>query len=244
MLLALLYHKSGKGRYANPLSLLEAHFAHIASHYKTLLPGEPLRKGLSLCLTFDDAFCDFYYLIFPLLKKYQLKALLAVPISCILERAPLPREVRLRQAATFPEGAPFLPSAAFCSWEELQELADSPLIEIASHSLSHRPLTAPHVEVERELVASKRELEKRLKRPISSFVYPFGAWSRQVHQVAKGIYRYLFRIGGACNFSWESQSRVLYRICSDQLKTPTAPFGRATQLKSAARFFFNRMRRK
>ena len=38
MLLALLYHKTGNGKYANSLNTLDEHFRWIASRYPTVLP--------------------------------------------------------------------------------------------------------------------------------------------------------------------------------------------------------------
>lgn len=242
MLLALLYHKIGKGKYSNSLETLEAHFAHIAAHYPTVLPGEPLPKGLSLCLTFDDAFFDFYHLIFPLLEKYQLKGLLAVPTAYILEHTSLSAEKRLEKVASFPDKAPPIPSPAFCTWEELKTLSNSPLIQIASHSLHHYPLTSKHVDPEHELLASKILLEEKLSTPITSFVYPFGIWDRKVHTHAKKYYSHIFRIGNAYNLSWKNTNHLLYRVNGDALSSPEFPFARSSRLKHTARFFFNTVR--
>ena len=103
MLIAPLYHKIGRGKYANSLETLEQHFAYIAAHFPSVLPGEDLPKGTTVCLTFDDAFFDFYHLIFPLLQKYSLKALLAVPTAYIPEIADLTSQERLEKVATFPD---------------------------------------------------------------------------------------------------------------------------------------------
>ena len=244
MLIALLYHKVGEGKYANTLETLDAHFKSIASKYPTVLPAEPLPKGTSVCLTFDDAFFDFYHLIFPLLEKYQLKALLAVPTAYIPDDTSLTPEERLAKVKTFPDKAPPLPSPAFCTWSELKTLASSPLIQIASHSLHHRPLTSTHVDAENELLASKTLLEAKLKIPITSFVYPFGLFSRSVHALAKKHYAHIFRIGNAHNLSWKNTNQLLYRINADALASPSFPFNPLSRLKHAARFLLNTARNK
>lgn len=242
MLLALLYHKIGKGKYANSLEMLEAHFQWIVSRYPTVLPGMPLTAKLSVCLTFDDAFCDFYYLIFPLLKKYQLKALLAVPTAFIPEKTNLSPIERLEKAALFPDKAPPAPSEAFCSWDELKELAHSPLIQIASHSLHHYPMTSLSIDPEEELATSKQVIEKKLGTTVSSFVYPFGSWNRRVHLLAKKHYRYIFRIGNAYNVSWKNRDQLLYRVNGDQLPSPDFPFSPLFRLKHRVRYFLNTIR--
>ncbi|WP_194848573.1 polysaccharide deacetylase family protein [Candidatus Neptunochlamydia vexilliferae] len=241
MLLALLYHKIGNGKYANSLEKLEEHFAFIASHYPTVHPGEKL-ASTSVCLTFDDAFFDFYHLIFPLLQKYHLKALLAVPTAYIPENTPLSPEERLDKVATFPDKAPPIPSPAFCTWEELKKLAASPLIQIASHSLHHRPLNSSHVDAEKELLDSKKVLESKLHCPITSFVYPFGIFDKKVHSLARQHYSHIFRIGNASNFSWNQN--LIYRINADQLPAANFPFRPQHQLKHTPRYFLNRLRSK
>lgn len=242
MLIAPLYHKIGSGKYANSLETLEQHFAYIAAHFPTVLPGENLPKGTSVCLTFDDAFFDFYYLIFPLLKKYSLKALLAVPTAYIPENTDLPPQKRLEKVATFSDKAPPIPSPAFCTWKELRILSQSPLVQIASHSLHHRPLTSKHIDLENELFLSKKLLEERLSTPISSFVYPFGLFSQKAQTLAKKHYKYIFRIGNAHNISWKNTNQLLYRINADDLLSPHFPFAVLSRWKHATRFFLNTAR--
>lgn len=244
MLLALLYHKTGSGKYANTLKTLDDHFQWIASHYPTVLPGEPLNKNLSVCLTFDDAFFDFYHYVFPLLKKYNLKALLAVPTAYIPDETKLSSKERLEKVKAFPDRGPPIPSPAFCTWDELKELSDSPHVQIASHSLHHRPLTSTHINPENELAASKALLEEKLGIPVTSFVYPFGLWNKKVHALATKYYSHIFRIGNAHNFSWINTNNLLYRINADQLPSPKFPFGPLSRLKHSARYLFNTARGK
>lgn len=242
MLIALLYHKTGSGKYANPLKGLEAHFKWIASRFPSTLPGEPLCSGVSVCLTFDDAWFDFYYHIFPLLKKYELKALLAVPTAYIPNETTLSPKTRLERSFSFSMKEAPLPSPAFCTWSELREIAASPLIQIASHSMTHRPMTTIGLNIHEEFIFSKEVLEKTLEVPIRSFVYPFGKWNRNVHTVGKAHYQHLFRIGNAENLSWTNRDQLLYRINGDQLpnlKFPFTPFHRLIHL---TRFIFNTCR--
>ncbi|MCB1080579.1 MAG: polysaccharide deacetylase family protein [Chlamydiia bacterium] len=244
MLIALLYHKIGTSKYANPLPLFESHLKWIADHYPTTLPGDTLRQELQVCLTFDDAYFDFYHLIFPLLEKYHLKALLAVPTAFIPESTPLSPEKRLEKVHLFSEKAPPLPSPAFCTWEELKILNDSPLIQIASHSVHHHPLTASQIDPEHELFFSKQILESKLKTPIQTFVYPYGRFSSKVHALAKKHYPYVMRIGNALNYSWTNFQGLCYRINADQLPHPQYPFSLPKHLKHTARLLLNALRKK
>lgn len=58
---------------------------------------------------------------------------------------------------------------------ELQQLAQSPMIEIGSHTVTHPSLAClPLVEQRRELVESKSALERITGKPVSSHAYPYG----------------------------------------------------------------------
>ena len=79
-----MYHHVNSDRCSNDLAIFEEHLKYIKNNFKTIFPGEEITSK-SVCLTFDDAYADFYFLIFPLLKKYNLKALLAIPSKYILD---------------------------------------------------------------------------------------------------------------------------------------------------------------
>ncbi len=80
------------------------------------------KKAVLLC--WDDGYTSFYTFVFPLLKAYHFPAVLALEGSWI---KPGPdAEVRY--------GTTIVPRSRFLTWPQLKKLADSPLIEIASHS--------------------------------------------------------------------------------------------------------------
>jgi peptidoglycan/xylan/chitin deacetylase (PgdA/CDA1 family) len=62
-----------------------------------------------------------------------------------------------------------------CTWAELREMADSGLVEIGSHTVSH-PILSTLTEQESwlELSVSRATLEHRLRRRISAFCFPNG----------------------------------------------------------------------
>ncbi|PIS00835.1 MAG: hypothetical protein COT84_05130 [Chlamydiae bacterium CG10_big_fil_rev_8_21_14_0_10_35_9] len=193
MLLTFLYHQVGLGKYTNTLSLLDKQFSYLSQNFPIVVPGDLLMPfSTSICLTFDDATEDFYHEVFPLLKKYQIKALLAVPVSLV-------------------------ETPNYCSWQMLREVSQSRLVKIASHSMSHAVLTNPEVDYCFELTASKKILENQLQTKVDTFVYPFGKFSQSIHKEAKKHYRYIMRIGSSCNFSWNNFHHLHYRIPSDNL---------------------------
>lgn len=63
------------------------------------------------------------------------------------------------------------------SWDDLKQLVQAG-IDIGSHTLSHRSLgNMPLAEVKEELSQSRRILEDKLGRPVTSMAYPFGTRS-------------------------------------------------------------------
>lgn len=74
-----------------------------------------------------------------------------------------------------PEGAALPAEYRPCTWDQLRELAAGG-ISIGAHTVTHPILSRlEHPdEVEREILASKAELENRLQRPVTSFAYPNG----------------------------------------------------------------------
>ena len=61
------------------------------------------------------------------------------------------------------------------SWQELQAFAADPLVTIGAHTLSHCNLAkCPSDAAEREIAASRANIEAKLDRPAMHFAYPYG----------------------------------------------------------------------
>ena len=238
-LLVLMYHRARAGRFGNAPEMLDAHFAHIARHHANVLPGDALRTDpLNVCLSFDDGYFDFYAIVFPLLKKHNLRALLAIPPGVVRERTDVAWATRL---AAEPEDAFADPDkGGFCTWSELEELASSGHVTIAAHGFTHRRLDDPEADFAIEVDASKKNLASRLSQPVESFVFPFGRFSRSALQRTKENYRYVFRIGGALNRSWDG--RLLYRVDADGMESPSSLFSPRRLARYRTRNLWNRVR--
>lgn len=139
-------------------------------------------------LTFDDGYLDNYQNLFPLLKKYNVPAV----IFLITDRVGQP---------------------GFMSWEQIKEMQDSGLVSFGSHTLSHRRLRSlPDEEIVREITESKRVLEEKLGRPVTAFCYPFGAggFDKRVRpQVFKAGYLFDFSTKKGVNpWPWKGKSTL------------------------------------
>ncbi len=221
MLLTFLYHRIGDGKFANSKNLVENHLAYLAKKFNIVLPGNKLKFfKLNICLSFDDGFYDFYHYVFPILKKLKIKALLSIPIKYILEKTTIDPQTRL--SVSYKDAMQeknYLNKAPFCTWQEIKEMSDSKLVQIASHSYNHLSLIDNDVDLDLEIIQSKKILQEKLNTQINTFVYPLGKFNEQIHSKVKQHYKYVMRIGTGINFTWQNINSITYRILSDNLKT-------------------------
>lgn len=226
MLPVVMYHhiNSDDLPLSNSDVMMEEHLRHISERFTTLFPGDPVGSN-AICLTFDDAYYDFYHYVFPLLKKYYLKALLAVPSAYILEDTDVTPERRLSlKHHEIYEADNYKTYAPFCTYAELREMIQSGHVTIASHSMEHVNLSEEGIDLEQEIFGSKAVLEENLGFRVDSFVLPYGKYNDAAVALAHEHYSYVFRIGNALNPSWEGIGGLIYRIKGDGLKTPNGLF--------------------
>ncbi len=208
MLLTLLYHRvSDKKDVKNSIKLIEKHFKYISKNFLVVTPGDKIKKGkINICITFDDAYYDFYHFVFPLLKKYKIPCVLAVPTKYIKDKDNRLSHERLNDNS-------------YCIWQEIIEMQKSNLVKIASHSHSHENLIETK-DILKEITHSKKILEEKLSSPITTFAYPYGKFNKNVHKEVRKHYQHIMRIGSAINFSWNNFSNLIYRIVADNQPAP------------------------
>lgn len=98
-----------------------------ASQGKTTLPEK------AVLLSFDDGYSSFYTRVYPLLKAYQWPAVLA-PVGKWID-TPLDQDVAY--------GDTLADRSLFLTWDQIREVSDSGLVEIASHTYDmHRGVVA------------------------------------------------------------------------------------------------------
>ncbi len=182
-----------------------------------VLPGETLQPGrLSVCLSFDDAYVDFYAHVFPLLEKFSLRALLAVPTAFIIPETSLPMGERLSVTQSEAmQGEFFKTRVPFCTWEELHRMVSTGRVQMASHSHRHPDLRRDDVDVEFEVSRSKSLLEENLGCRVSTFVYPFGSVNARAHSAVTRHYSFAMRVGSALNSGWCPRQQPLCRVGAD-----------------------------
>ena len=115
----------------------------------------------SVILSFDDGYRDFYTDVFPILKKYRVKA-----VAYIVSE--------------------FLDKPNYMLTEQVREVVRSGLVEIGAHTMHHVPLKGKSLfQVKNEVDGGKKKLEKLLKIPIVSFAYPDGQFDDQAIKLVK-----------------------------------------------------------
>ena len=126
-----------------------------ALNSKASLPTKPV------IISFDDGYRNFYENAFPLLKKYNFKAIEFVITGVT-------------------------PAPAYLSWDQIIEMDKSGLIEFGAHTRHHPDLTrlSASAQVD-EIKGSKADLESHLKKQVNFFAYPYGSYNNLIVQEVK-----------------------------------------------------------
>lgn len=120
----------------------------------------------SFVITFDDGFEDNYTNAFPILKKYNFKATIYLVPT---------------QTSNHWEEKNTSVLSNLLNKEQINKMQESGLIEFGSHTLSHVNLsTIDDIQLERELVSSKQEVEKIINKECTAFAYPYGKFDDRI----------------------------------------------------------------
>lgn len=138
-------------------------FLSIAGLAGSELPEKPI------ILTFDDGFLDFYTKALPLLLQYNATASLFIPTR-YLDGTSL-------WLQALGEGR-----RPLVSQDQLIEIANAG-VDCGAHTHSHCHLdTVSTARGQQEVNRSKEILEQILRRPVTSFAYPYGHYHMQARQ--------------------------------------------------------------
>jgi peptidoglycan/xylan/chitin deacetylase (PgdA/CDA1 family) len=133
----------------------------------------------SVVITFDDGFRSFYTQAFPVLDDYGFTATMFLPTAFI-------GTARLSFKNT-----------ECLTWDEVRDLKRSG-VSFGSHTVNHPKLVDLSLEeIDRELRASKNELEQRLGGRVATFAYPF-AFPHGDRAFQRNLKSLLVEAGYAC----------------------------------------------
>jgi peptidoglycan/xylan/chitin deacetylase (PgdA/CDA1 family) len=162
---------------------LEKQFQFLqARGFETITFGDLMTRRIPrkpILLTFDDGYEDNYHHLFPLLKRYNVKAVIYI----------LGNRNHKTNYWDAPQGEP---KAALLKDKQIREMARTGLVEFGSHGMNHVKLTdLKSVEIQNEVTGSRKVLEKLLGKPIVSFAYPYGEANGEVkHAVREAGYTF------------------------------------------------------
>lgn len=136
-----------------------------------------LRRGEKIAsrtvvITFDDGYENNYTEAFPVLKKYGFPATIFVVGSHLGEEYPVARRVPTR----------------LLTLAQIKEMEGSGLVDIGSHTWTHSylPGISDPQALRNEILGSKVKLEAALGRPVVSFCYPLGGYTRAARKMVQG----------------------------------------------------------
>lgn len=139
------------------------HINFLIKKYKIGLLKERNFKEKQIYITFDDGYQDNYINALPILEKYKCPATFYVTANKIGDSDPFYWDNKMTKARAL-------------THKELVALSQSPLIEIGAHTLSHERLSTLQIdEQKREIIYSKKKIEKIINQEVVGFSYPFGS---------------------------------------------------------------------
>ncbi len=143
----------------------EGYTFYFVKEIPNIFNGSIKSSDKPIVFTFDDGYEDFYTDVFPIIKKYNAKATIYVVYN-------------------------FIGRPNYMNKEQVQEVIDSGLVELGSHSMNHLNLVSILPQrYSYEIYTSKKELEKLFKTPVYTFAYPYGFYnSRLINEVKSAGY--------------------------------------------------------
>ncbi len=176
-------------------------------------------KERSVLLTFDDGYYDNYLYAYPILKKYNVPAVIFLITSAIEER-------KVREKFVFkPHEAihTILDKNYFLSLEEINEMRSSGLIEFDAHTVSHFSCkNALEDKLKYEICNSITFIKSFIDRDFYGFCWPKGRYDDKSLKIVKrcGVDFAFSTIEGP--FSFKDNRFLLRRIdlssCKDEKK--------------------------
>lgn len=152
----------------------------------------------AVMITFDDGYLDNWVYAFPILKKYGLKGVIFVVTSWISEKGKRPR-ADMGISLNLPSHEECekkikagLAAEVMMSWEELKEMEISGIIDIQSHTHTHRKLNRLYPDNKElmevlmwELKTSKKIIEEKLDKECNAICWPWGIYNETYINAAK-----------------------------------------------------------
>lgn len=150
-----IFHKVTEKEFEEKLIFLKENNYHTITTRElySFIKGDFIPKSPTIHLTFDDGHKSIYEIAFPLLKRYGFCITIFIVPT-------------------------YMDKPNWLTWEQVDEMNKSGLIDIQSHTLEHKKISKMQASaIFCSLTQSKKILEERLNKPIQHLAYPFGRGS-------------------------------------------------------------------
>jgi peptidoglycan/xylan/chitin deacetylase (PgdA/CDA1 family) len=154
-------------------------FVDVAAALDGLSDPQALPERSAL-VTFDDAYRSLLELGLPVLRELGVPGVVFVPAALV------------GTESSFDAGISE-PVEPICTWDELRAL-NAGGVSVQSHGLEHVRLSKLEGDrLERELLESKRTLERELGKPVEVFAFPYGDGGADPSAVSESLERCGYR---------------------------------------------------
>jgi peptidoglycan/xylan/chitin deacetylase (PgdA/CDA1 family) len=214
-----MYHSVGEpiiSRYNMSVDAFTSQMQFLSRHYRcTRLKDVPqeLRNfdsndlQLPVVITIDDGYRDLYENVHPIMEKLGIPYTIFIPTAFI------------GSSGTYDDET--LPTL---SSQEILTLAESELVDIGSHTVTHRSLRRLNIfEVRKELSQSKKHLEELLSRSVDMFAYPYGTFQHYSKKIVETVAECGYKLAvTACfnSMNLSGNDYLLRRLFFEEKDTP------------------------
>ncbi len=171
------------------------------------LPEKPVM------ITFDDGHESFYEYIYPILQKYDLKAILSIVGSF---------------TDTYSENEDHNIDYSYLTWKQINEMADSPYVEIGNHTYDLHSLDKGRKGCSKKSGESVEQYKEFLTKDVlklqdeilnytsynsNIFTYPFGRYSKETKEIIKELgFSVIFTCAEVVNVVDKDNPDFLYNL--------------------------------
>ena len=142
--------------------------------------GQPIPRTVFV-VTFDDGYKNFYTQAWPVLRELNIPATLFVATAYLDSHDSFPFDTWTAAGSKQVPPETWKP----VTWAQCAEMLDDELIEIGSHTHTHRVFRGHREEFCEDLRLSQETLARRLGVHNATFSFPFGICSSELSDVAR-----------------------------------------------------------
>jgi peptidoglycan/xylan/chitin deacetylase (PgdA/CDA1 family) len=199
------------------------------AEFSDILTGRQEAPKRPVMITFDDGWLDNWVFAFPLLKKYNMKAVIFLITSRIAEQGKRTRsdEAPVDPLPTHRDSGKLIQQGrtaeVMLSWDEVHEMMNSGLVEFHSHTHSHTRWDKLVLDrdkrneaLRKDLLAAKDIMEARLNMSDEALCWPQGFFDRDYLEIAESLgYRMMFTTKTGTNTPDTTMRKVRRLVIGD-----------------------------